>query len=90
MSLVILRGFERRKIASDGINPEGGGFVESDVFPLENVLAFVAGIMITVSFLELLPEGKYHAMKSTSMKAYYAGLVAGFVVMVATEFGMSL
>lgn len=90
VSLVILRGFERRKIASDGINPEGGGFVESDVFPLENVLAFVAGIMITVSFLELLPEGKYHAMKSTSMKAYYAGLVAGFVVMVATEFGMSL
>mmetsp|Transcript_20375 Transcript_20375/g.40351 ORF Transcript_20375/g.40351 Transcript_20375/m.40351 type:complete len:468 (-) Transcript_20375:925-2328(-) len=90
VSLVILRGFERRKIASDGISPDGDGFVESDAFPLENVLAFVAGIMITVSFLELLPEGKYHAKKSTSMNAYYAGLVAGFVVMVATEFGMSL
>ena len=42
-----------------------------------------------MSFLELFPEAKRHTEKS-GMKAYYAGLVVGFVVMIATEFGMSL
>jgi len=56
---------------------------------LENVLAFVAGIMITVSFVELFPEAKRHAVQ-TGMKPYYSGIVVGFIVMIATEFGMSL
>ncbi|KAL7530486.1 hypothetical protein ACHAWF_003392 [Thalassiosira exigua] len=86
VSLVFLRGVERRQT--------GGGVVEEGEAiggegALENVLAFVAGIMITVSLLELFPEAKRHAQKS-GMKAYYAGIVIGFVVMVATEFGMSL
>ena len=45
--------------------------------------------MITVSFLELFPEAKRHAEKS-GKKVYYAGIVVGFLVMIATEFGMSL
>ena len=74
LSLVILRG-------STGME-EGS---------LENVLAFVAGIMITVSILELLPEARRHTVESTTgTNAYYAGLVVGFVVMVATELGMSV
>mmetsp|Transcript_15753 Transcript_15753/g.34016 ORF Transcript_15753/g.34016 Transcript_15753/m.34016 type:complete len:441 (+) Transcript_15753:77-1399(+) len=74
LSLFILRG-------TNGLLGEGS---------LENVLAFVAGIMITVSVLELLPEAKRHATGTTAGTAYYGGLMVGFVVMVATEFGMSL
>ena len=82
VSLVILRGVERHTKQGDGgaIGGEGA---------LENILAFVAGIMITVSFLELFPEAKRHVANS-GMKAYYIGLVAGFVIMILTEFGMSL
>ena len=82
LSLVLLRGVERRGMGngSESIGEEGF---------LENVLAFVAGIMITVSILELFPEAKRHAEKS-SMNAYYIGIIVGFIVMVATEFGMSL
>lgn len=81
VSLVLLRGVERHTKEADGaIGGEGA---------LENILAFVAGIMITVSFLELFPEAKRHAANS-GMKAYYIGLVVGFVVMILTEFGMSL
>lgn len=84
VSLVFLRGVEQRQVdrgatKGDAIGGEGS---------LENVLAFVAGIMITVSFLELFPEAKRHAEKS-GMKAYYAGLCVGFIIMIATEFGMS-
>ena len=86
VSLVLLRGVERRQT--------GGGVVEEGEAiggegALENVLAFVAGIMITVSLLELFPEARRHAEKS-GYRAYYAGVVVGFVVMIATEFGMSL
>ena len=77
LSLVILRGSNGKVFGGEG--------------SLENVLAFVAGIMITVSVLELLPEAKRHASEnSRGMKAYYLGLVVGFVVMVATELGMSI
>jgi ZIP family zinc transporter len=85
VSLVFLRGVEQRQVdrgATKGDEIGGDGC-------LENVLAFVAGIMITVSFLELFPEAKRHAEQS-GMKAYYAGLCLGFIVMIATEFGMSL
>ncbi len=83
ISLVFLRGVEKRSSEAGEDRPVGG---EGS---LENVLAFVAGIMITVSFLELLPEAKRHSEKS-GKTAYYAGLIAGCVVMVATELGMSL
>eukprot|EP00571_Detonula_confervacea_P003341 CAMPEP_0172326064 /NCGR_PEP_ID=MMETSP1058-20130122/55483_1 /TAXON_ID=83371 /ORGANISM="Detonula confervacea, Strain CCMP 353" /LENGTH=441 /DNA_ID=CAMNT_0013042759 /DNA_START=119 /DNA_END=1441 /DNA_ORIENTATION=+ len=74
VSLVLLRGVERRQGGVEEGEEIGGEGM------LENVLAFVAGIMITVSFLELFPEAKHHA-ENSGMKAYYAGLVAGFVVM---------
>jgi len=83
ISLFFLRGVEKRSSVTGEDRPVGG---EGS---LENVLAFVAGIMITVSFLELLPEAKRHSEKS-GKAAYYAGLVVGCVVMVATELGMSL
>jgi ZIP family zinc transporter len=83
VSLLFLRGVEKRSGAAGEDRPIGG---EGS---LENVLAFVAGIMITVSFLELLPEAKRHTEKS-GKTAYYAGLIVGCVVMLATELGMSL
>ena len=83
VSLLFLRGVEKRSGAAGQDRPIGG---EGS---LENVLAFVAGIMITVSFLELLPEAKRHSEKS-GKTAYYAGLIVGCVVMLATELGMSL
>ncbi len=83
ISLVFLRGVEKRSGAAGEDRPIGGER------SLENVLAFVAGIMITVSFLELLPEAKRHSEKS-GRTAYYAGLIVGCVVMIATELGMSL
>jgi len=86
VSLIFLRGVEHRQQVEgdDAVGREIGG-----AGSLENVLAFVAGIMVTVSFLELFPEAKRHTEKS-GMKAYYAGLAVGFIVMMATEFGMSL
>ena len=86
VSLVFLRGVERRQTGGGNV---GEGESIGGEGALENVLAFVAGIMITVSFLELFPEAKRHAQK-TGMKAYYIGIVVGFLVMIATEFGMSL
>ena len=85
VSLFFLRGVEKRQVEKGGAE---GGQIGGEG-SLENVLAFVAGIMITVSFLELFPEAKRHAEKS-NMKAYYSGLFVGFIVMIATEFGMSL
>jgi ZIP family zinc transporter len=77
LSLVVLRSSNGQVFGGEG--------------SLENVLAFVAGIMITVSVLELLPEAKRHATEnSLGMKAYYLGIVVGFVVMCATELGMSI
>ena len=77
LSLVVLRGSNGQVFGGEG--------------SLENVLAFVAGIMITVSLLELLPEAKRHTSEnSIGKKAYYSGLIVGFVVMVATELGMSI
>ncbi|KAL3781597.1 hypothetical protein HJC23_007117 [Cyclotella cryptica] len=77
LSLVVLRGSNGNVFGGEG--------------SLENVLAFVAGIMITVSILELLPEAKRHASENAAgMKAYYSGIIVGFVVMVATELGMSI
>ena len=83
ISLVFLRGVEKRSGVAGEDRPIGGEGL------LELILAFVMGIMITVSFLELLPEAKRHAEKS-GMSAYYSGLFVGCAVMIATELGMSL
>lgn len=48
---------------------------------MENILSFVAGIMIAVAVLELIPEAKRH-----EARGYFAsGIVAGIVVMTTTE-----
>ncbi len=87
VSLTLLRGVERRQsIVADSVEVQGNINGEG---LLENVLAFVAGIMIAVSLLELFPEAKRHTEQS-GMKPYYAGLTVGFLVMIGTEFGMSL
>lgn len=84
VAMVFLREVE------DHEDQGGMSMVLGKVFELENVLAFVAGIMITVSLLELFPEARRHAEKSANMKPYYSGTLIGIVVMLLTEFGMSL
>jgi ZIP family zinc transporter len=87
VSLTLLRRIERRQTSV-----VGDVAVEGDIEgegSLENVLAFVAGVMIAVSLLALFPEAKRHTELS-GMKPYYAGLTIGFLVMIGTEFGMSL
>ena len=86
VSLVFLRGVERRQTGG-GVVAEGESIGGEGA--LENVLGFVAGIMITVSFLELFPEAKRHSQQ-IGMKAYYAGILVGFVVMIATEFAVAM
>lgn len=87
VSLTLLRRIERHQTSV-----VGDVAVEGDIEgegSLENVLAFVAGVMIAVSLLALFPEAKRHTELS-GMKPYYAGLTIGFLVMIGTEFGMSL
>lgn len=55
----------------------------TDMLNMENVLAFVAGIMITVALYELFPEANRHTGKGYSV--LIAGTTAGIVVMMATE-----
>ena len=58
---------------------------------LENVLAFVAGVMSTVAVCELFPEARRHLKQDDSRQtlaspwSFYGGLLCGFVTMVATE-----
>ena len=56
---------------------------EATVFSLENVLSFVAGVMITVALYELFPEAKRHS--TNGYNALLLGTITGIVVMVATE-----
>ena len=60
-------------------------FHESDslVWSLENILAFVAGIMITVAMMELFPEASRHSSASSSH--FWYGSILGVLVMVMTE-----
>uniref|UniRef100_A0A7S2XMZ0 Uncharacterized protein n=1 Tax=Attheya septentrionalis TaxID=420275 RepID=A0A7S2XMZ0_9STRA len=48
---------------------------------LENILASVAGIMITVAFYELFPEAKRHS----DGIPFYLGTFCGCIIMVTTE-----
>lgn len=56
---------------------------DSTYFNMENVLAFVAGIMIMVALYELFPEARRHT--SQGKQHLVAGTVCGIIVMVATE-----
>ncbi|KAI2494799.1 ZIP Zinc transporter [Fragilaria crotonensis] len=59
---------------------------ESTFFNMENVLAFVAGIMIMVAMYELFPEAKRHT--SLGHQHLVAGTICGIVIMTATEMTM--
>mmetsp|Transcript_10390 Transcript_10390/g.14668 ORF Transcript_10390/g.14668 Transcript_10390/m.14668 type:complete len:429 (-) Transcript_10390:68-1354(-) len=61
---------------------------KNPIMCMENVLAFVAGIMITVALYELFPEGKRHCTASNNGMFWYAtGTIMGIVVMILTEMG---
>jgi len=55
-----------------------------DQFFMENVLAFVAGIMVMVAVWELIPGALEHSDKDRS--ALWMGTISGVVVMGLTEF----
>jgi ZIP family zinc transporter len=53
------------------------------IISLQNVLGFVAGIMVTVSLVELFPHAIRH---STETKKYFwGGTLLGIIIMVTTE-----
>ena len=62
---------------------KGDGRVQ--MISLENILAYVAGIMCMVAMLELYPEARKH--RSTSSKSYSMtiGTICGMTIMIATE-----
>ena len=70
VALFALRNIDNRGEASEIIN-------------MENVLAFVAGIMIMVALAELFPEAKRHTKEGYFY--FWAGTIAGIVLMLATE-----
>jgi ZIP family zinc transporter len=53
------------------------------IISLENILAFVAGIMVVVSMWELFPEALRHALDTK--KFFWYGTISGIVIMVLTE-----
>lgn len=53
------------------------------IISLENILAFVAGIMVVVSMWELFPEALRHAVDTK--KFFWYGTISGIVIMVLTE-----
>lgn len=60
--------------------------VQSDstaLFSIENILGFVAGIMVTVAVKELFPEGWRHL--ANDKKHFWWGTIIGIILMVATE-----
>lgn len=57
---------------------------ESVILNMENVLAFVAGIMIMVAVAELFPEALRHTAKDGNFY-FVTGTISGIVLMGATE-----
>lgn len=53
------------------------------IFCLPNILAFVAGTMVTVSVVELLPHAIRHT--ANTMSYFWYGTVIGIVIMLTTE-----
>lgn len=63
---------------------KGNNQLESQpIMNLENILSFVAGIMVMVALWELFPEAKRHA--TDTMKYFWYGTITGVVIMVITE-----
>jgi len=56
---------------------------DEDRFYMENILAFVAGIMVMVALWELFPEAKEHSVGDRSY--LWMGTISGVVVMGLTE-----
>jgi zinc transporter, ZIP family len=56
---------------------------QSSIYNMENVLAFVAGIMIMVAAAELFPEALRHTKQG--MFHFVSGTIAGILLMTATE-----
>jgi ZIP family zinc transporter len=60
-----------------------GEVIAPTIFNMENVLAFVSGIMIMVAIAELFPEALRH--DKDGKIHFVAGTICGMVLMVATE-----
>jgi len=68
VALIFLRGVENKQDA---------------IISLENILAFVAGIMVIVALWELFPEASRNAIKTK--KYFWYGTITGVIVMTLTE-----
>ena len=78
VAIFVLRNFDegrQREHQGDDFTPT--------IFNMENVLAFVAGIMIMVALAELFPEGLRHIHEGKL--PFVAGTLCGIVLMVGTE-----
>ena len=83
VALLFLRDIENT--APDGDDDVANKGQGHDAFlNLENILSFVAGIMIMVAVLELFPEANRHVTVDTK-HLYYYGIVSGFLLMLVTE-----
>ena len=58
----------------------------NDILNLENILSFVAGIMIAVALWELFPEANRNAV--ATKRNFWLGTITGIVVISLTEFCM--
>ncbi len=81
VALLFLKDVDKKnENSNDGTRSEEE---ESMFMCLENILSFVAGIMVMVALWELFPEAKRHA--SQTKKYFWYGTVLGVIVMVLTE-----
>mmetsp|Transcript_9757 Transcript_9757/g.13785 ORF Transcript_9757/g.13785 Transcript_9757/m.13785 type:complete len:434 (+) Transcript_9757:52-1353(+) len=55
------------------------------LFNLENVLAFVAGIMVAVALKELFPEARRHMIGENGKAYFWYGTISGALIMLFTE-----
>mmetsp|Transcript_27148 Transcript_27148/g.40310 ORF Transcript_27148/g.40310 Transcript_27148/m.40310 type:complete len:161 (+) Transcript_27148:1155-1637(+) len=80
-ALVTILFLKGRTRISGVEGPPAGTFI----LDMENVLAFVSGIMVTVALCELFPEAQKQRTNSLQPSLYWIGIASGFVVMVLTE-----
>jgi len=62
---------------------KGESSMEGAILNLENILSFVAGIMIMVAVWELFPEAKRHTHQTK--KYFWYGTISGIIIMLLTE-----
>ena len=74
VALIFLRNIEK---TADGEKRE------LPICNLENVLAFVGGVMVMVALWELFPEAKRHTQ--TTKKYFWQGTLCGAFIMILTE-----